>query len=210
MSAALQVTGLEVERDAGLLLRIDDLVVDDGAVVVVTGPADSGKTLFAAVLSGRAEASAGTMTVGGRRLTGTPAARRRLGLAATVADGNRIGGCTVVEALRLAGAGRAAAALERFPLLAARRDLRAELLSGGEHHVLQVACAWCAAPRVLVLDSPTTGLAADAAGAVRTLAIDAAAGGAAVLWLDQTQAAAPVAARWQLRGGVLSPVTAAG
>ena len=210
MSPALAVAGLRVERDAGLLLDVAELLVESGALVVITGPADSGKTLFAAVLSGRADATEGNVSVGGRRLTGTPSARRRAGLAATVADGNRIGGCTVIEALRLAGSARTSAALDRFPLLAARAGVRAELLSGGEHQVLQVACAWCAAPRVLVLDSPTTGLAVDAADAVRALATDAATDGAAVVWLDQSGAVAPAPEQRHLTAGVLTPVTAAG
>jgi branched-chain amino acid transport system ATP-binding protein len=210
MTAALEIAGLRVEREAGPLLDIGELTLEAGTLAVIVGEADSGKTLLAGVLSGHTAASAGSVRVAGRKLVGSPSARRRLGLAATVADGNRIAGCTVAEALALAGASRAEDALDRLPLLGARRGLRSELLSGGEQHLLQVACAWCSRPRTLVLDAPTTGLAADAASAVHSLAREAAADGAAVVWLDQAAATAPEAASWRLDSGVLSRAPAAG
>lgn len=203
MTAALEIEGLRVDGDAAVLLAIDTLAVDAGGLVVVTGGTNSGKTLLASVLGGRAEAG-GVVRVCGRELRGGPAARRRQGLAVTIDDGGRLAGCTVREALRLAGAARAEAALDRFALLSRRAGLRAELLSGGEQQLLQVACAWCARPRVLVLDAPTTGLADDVAELVRQVARDAATDGAAVLWLDQSAGSAPAAAAWRLVGGVLS------
>jgi branched-chain amino acid transport system ATP-binding protein len=210
VNAALEVVGVRVDRDTAVLLDVAELIVEGGTVAVVTGATDSGKTLLAAVLSGRTDATVGLARVNGRPLAGGPAARRRSGLAATVADGARISGCTVSEALRLAGARRATAALDRFALLARRSDVRADLLSGGEQQLLQVACAWCAAPRVLVLDAPTTGLAEDIAESVRDVARDAAADGAAVLWLDQSDRNTPQRAGWRLVSGVLSaePATA--
>jgi branched-chain amino acid transport system ATP-binding protein len=203
VTAPLEIVGLRVEGDAGTLLEVDELAVAAGAVTVVTGATDSGKTLLAAVLSGRADATAGKARAAGKPLAGGPAARRRLGLAATVADGGRIAGCTVAEALRLAGSARASEALQRFALLGRRSSVRAELLSGGEQQLLQVACAWCARPLVLVLDAPTTGLADDAAELVREMARNAASDGAGVLWLDQDERSAPHAAEWVLAGGVL-------
>ena len=206
MTAALEVVGLRVGQDATVRLEVERLEVDGGIVAVIIGATDSGKTLLAAALAGRAEITAGVVAVDGRRLAGGAATRRRLGLATTIADGARIAGCTVSEALRLAGARRAAAAIERFPLLARREDVHAELLSGGEQQLLQVACAWCANARVLVLDAPTTGLADDVADLVRQAARDTAADGAAVLWLDQSADSAPAPAGWRLAGGVLSAV----
>lgn len=209
MTAALEVTGLRMESDAGVLLDDVSFSVASGEVTVITGPADAGKTLLAAILCGRAAPTAGTVLIAGRELTGPPSARRRQGLSGTVADGTRIAGCTVAEALALAGGERAGAALARLPLLAGRRDVRAELLSGGEHQVLHVACAWCAGPRVMVLDAPTTGLAADAAALVAALAAETASAGAAVLWLDQADVHAPARARWVIERGALSPAPAA-
>ncbi|MHB8719326.1 MAG: ATP-binding cassette domain-containing protein [Candidatus Dormibacteria bacterium] len=208
--ALLEVADLLVEREAGVLLEVPALLVEAGQLAVVTGPTDSGKSLLAAVLAGLAAPTSGTVTLDGSPLLGGPLARRRRGLAATVADGTRLGGCSVAEALRLAGPRRAPEAMRRFPLLAARGHVDAALLSGGEHQLLLVACAWAGAPRVLVLDSPTTGLAAAVAADVAALARECAADGAAVLWLDQLASAAPAPAACTLSGGRLSAVAPAG
>ena len=205
MSGALEVSDLRVENEAGVLLDVPELILHSGELAVITGPTDSGKTLLASVLCGVASPSAGVIRVRQRRLTGSPSQRRRLGLAGTVADGHRIAGCTVAEALRLAGGPRRAArALDRLQLLAARSSTAADHLSGGEQQLLQVACAWVASAAVLVLDSPTTGLATDAAEVVRRLVVDAALDGTAVLWLDPSSAPPPGTPAWSLDGGVLS------
>lgn len=184
MNAALEVAALRVER-AGHLLLTADFAVAAGELAVLVGAPGAGASTLAATIAG-AVPGTGSVRVAGRILRGGPARRRRAGLAACLPDLDAPRGCSVAEALTLAARDRGAAGamLERLPLLAERSGLAAGLLSGGETQLLRVACAMAGSPMVLVLDSPTAGLADSVAEEVRGLARDQAARGAAVLWLD--------------------------
>jgi len=209
VTAGLYVRRLRVVAGGRLLLDVGELQIPEGALVVVSGAASSGKTVLAAALGGAVD-STGEVEVRGRRLEGAPSQRRRGGLAVSLRDGTRIVGCTVDEALTLASGGhqRRHEALDRFPALAARRAVLAQLLSGGEQQMLQVACSWSAEPAALVLDSPTVGLAEEVARAVSDLARSEAERGCSVLWLEQDQRAAPTAARYRITAGRLEAAAA--
>jgi branched-chain amino acid transport system ATP-binding protein len=209
-AAGLRTHGLRVERDGRTLLDVADLHAPAGRCTVVIGDGDSGKTLLTSALAGALDGVHGEVCIGGRALDGPPSSRIRHGLAAVPNEPLRLRGVTVAEALALAAPGRNTTArqvsdiFDRFPLLAARRSLRAERLSGGEHQALRIACAWMSTPDALVLDSPTTGLAAPVVDAVLALARDEAARGVAVLWLDQPGAPLPAPAALHIAGGTIS------
>ena len=205
MTERLRIAGLTVRRGGRTVLEVDALNVAAGELLVIAGDAGSGKTTLAAALAGSIEA-AGLIALDGRPLNGSPSRRRRAGLASAIRDGERIAGCTVAEALHLGAAPtRAGEALARFPQLGTRRDVPAQLLSGGEQQLLQVACAWAARAAVVVLDSPTVGLAFDAASTVTELAREEVARGATVLWLDADRRAAPSPPLYELVRGSLGP-----
>ncbi|MFF7558806.1 ABC transporter ATP-binding protein [Streptomyces pseudovenezuelae] len=171
--AGLVVRDLSVGYGPVRALRRVSLEVPEGAVVTVLGGNGAGKsTLLRAISRTLAfhggAVTEGTVTLDGRRLDALPPDRVVAAGVCQVPEGRRVfARMTVADNLRagaLGGtrAGRSAAldrVHELFPVLAERANQRAGLLSGGEQQMLAVARALMAAPRVLLLDEPSLGLA---------------------------------------------------
>ncbi|MER6135019.1 ABC transporter ATP-binding protein [Streptomyces sp. NPDC001815] len=173
--SGLAVRDLSVGYGPVRALRQVTLEVPEGAVVTVLGGNGAGKsTLLRAIcrtLSFHGGAvTGGTVSLDGRRIDGLPPDRVVAAGISQIPEGRRVfARMTVADNLR-AGAlgatgGRAdrATALRRvhelFPVLADRAQQRAGLLSGGEQQMLAVGRALMAAPRMLLLDEPSLGLA---------------------------------------------------
>ena len=80
----------------------------------------------------------------------------------------------------------AAELFERFPQLAARRNQRAGLLSGGEQQMLAIARGLMARPRVMMLDEPSLGLAPRLVEGLYDLLAQLRDEGVTILLVDQT------------------------
>ncbi|GDY73379.1 hypothetical protein SAV31267_028640 [Streptomyces avermitilis] len=173
----LHVRDLDVAYGRALTaLRGVCLEVPAGGAVALLGANGAGKSTLLRSLSGtlrlhRGAITAGSVHYGDVRLTGQdPVAAVRAGVV-QVPEGRRVfAGLTVDENLRAGGLGlgrRAPAVVKAareqvfglFPRLAERRAQRAGLLSGGEQQMLAIGRALMAAPRLLLLDEPSLGLA---------------------------------------------------
>ncbi len=165
----LSLRNLSVRYGAVEAVRGLDLDVAEGQIVALLGANGAGKSSTLAAIAGLVPAAGGQVLLDGADVTGLPPealARRGLGL---VPEGRRIfASLTVAENLLLGAAAHGAAAerrarradLEaRFPILAERAGQKAGLLSGGEQQMLAVARALIAAPRLLLMDEPSLGLA---------------------------------------------------
>ncbi|NQW08696.1 MAG: ABC transporter ATP-binding protein [Alphaproteobacteria bacterium] len=172
--------------------------MDAGEVVALLGANGAGKSSLIEAVAGHLPIVAGTLRLDGRDVTaGSLQARARAGIA-WCPEGRRLfPGLTVEETLDVAATGNRrvrAEAIERmfalFPALAAHRKTPAWQLSGGQQQMLAIARAVIAAPRVVLLDEPSLGLAPavldSVFDAVRRLAED----GAAVLLAEQNVARA--------------------
>jgi branched-chain amino acid transport system ATP-binding protein len=169
VTALLAVDRLEVRY--GDLIGVADvsLTVPEGAVVALLGSNGAGKTTTLNTIAGLIPVAGGSITFGAERIDGKPAyAIVRKGLA-LAPEGWRLFVQQSVEnnlllgATPLADRSRIAELLDRayalFPRLAERRHQRAGTMSGGERQMLAVGRALMSAPKLLMLDEPSLGLA---------------------------------------------------
>ncbi len=165
----LEVRGLSVAYGGLIALREISLSVAAGQFITVVGPNGAGKTTLFKAISGIVPALAGTVSWDGKSLLAMPAAARaHLGIA-HVPEGRQVfPTLTVRENLEMGAwprAGRVAWARTRerihalFPVLAERAGQLAGTLSGGEQQMLAIGRGLASAPRLLMLDEPSMGLA---------------------------------------------------
>ncbi len=165
---------LSVEQlrvDYGPIKAVHNVSLDvaAGEVVALLGANGAGKTTILRTISGLLRPRSGRIRFGGQPIHRlTPARIVRLGIAQSP-EGRRVfGNLTVAENLRLGATSRndrAAVATDRermftlFPVLRERMHQVAGTLSGGEQQMLALARALMAAPRLLLLDEPSLGIA---------------------------------------------------
>ena len=149
------------------------LEVPKGKLVTLIGANGAGKTTTMRAISGMLKPKSGTVTLGGKDVTGLDSHRiARAGLAHSP-EGRRVFASMSVTDNLLLGAfprftrsrpkgdikGDLDKALELFPRLKERRDQLAGTLSGGEQQMLAMARAVMLNPEVILLDEPSMGLA---------------------------------------------------
>jgi ABC-type branched-subunit amino acid transport system ATPase component/ABC-type branched-subunit amino acid transport system permease subunit len=195
----LSVTKLGAGYGAVKVLRDVDLSLEDGGFVAVLGANGAGKSTLMRALSGLSRPVSGEIRLAGAPIESLPAhtiAARGLVL---VPEGRQVfPELSVVDNLLLGAYARDAANadqkvqgfLDRFPQLAARRNQRAGLLSGGEQQMLAIARGLMARPRVLMLDEPSLGLAPKLVEGLYDLLAQLRDEGVTILLVDQTAAMA--------------------
>jgi branched-chain amino acid transport system ATP-binding protein len=165
----LEVRGVVSGYEGLRVLTGVDLTVAEGEWVALVGAVGAGKTTLMRTIAGSLEPFQGRVLFRGDDLTHVPAHDRvRRGMT-LVPEGRRLfRGMTVLENLT-AGAfllrprGALAARLERvyelFPILAERRGQQVGTLSGGEQQMCAIGRALMSAPRLLLIDELSLGLA---------------------------------------------------
>jgi branched-chain amino acid transport system ATP-binding protein len=166
---ALAVEDIVAGYGGGPVLDGVSVSARPGTITAVLGANGAGKTTLLRAISGFVRPRRGKVLVGGTDLARRrPEDIARAGVAHVPEGQGVITELTVEENLRLGAlatrdrARRAAAladAYRRFPVLAERRRRAAATLSGGERQILVIARALMSAPRVLLLDEPSLGLA---------------------------------------------------
>ncbi len=169
MSALLEVRELSAGYGEVGVLHGVSFAVADAAITALIGSNGAGKTTTMRVLAGLLPAAAGRIALAGRDITrARPSERVDAGLA-LVPEGRLVfPEFSVEETLqvgafcpraRAGAAERVAQMYEFFPRLYERRRTPAGALSGGEQQMLAIARGLMSAPRLLLLDEPSLGLA---------------------------------------------------
>ena len=166
---ALEVAGLEVRYGDVRAVSGVDFTVRRGAITTLIGSNGAGKTSIMRAVSGLQLVAAGRITHDGQDITGRSADYIVRSGVSLVPEGRRLfPTMTVRENLELGAYLRTDAAavrrdldriLDYFPPLAERLDSKALNLSGGQQQMVAIGRALMSAPRLLLLDEPTIGLA---------------------------------------------------
>jgi ABC-2 type transport system ATP-binding protein len=191
---ALEVRGLRRRFDRRWALDGVDLVVPAGEIHALLGPNGAGKTTLLRTIGGLVAPTEGSVSVLG--LDVTAASRTRRGHVGLVPSGDRtfylrISGLeNLVFFARLQGLPRRKAVARAQEVLAAvgladaaRR--RVATYSHGMQKRLSIARALLTEPGVLLVDEATHDLDPEGAERVRSLVVERAAAGSAVVWATQ-------------------------
>ena len=193
--ALLEITALragygEIEVLHGIVLRIEP-----SEIVCLIGANGAGKSTLLRALSGLLPQTQGSVRFDSHEILSMPSHRiPALGIAHVPEGRHAFASLNVMENLRLghlANAGRSERGaqldhvLSLFPLLAERGRQLAGTLSGGEQQMLVMGRAMMSAPRLLLLDEPSLGLAPLMADRVFDLITELNRQGTAVLLVEQ-------------------------
>ncbi|MFN8050575.1 MAG: MFS transporter [Acidimicrobiales bacterium] len=193
----LLVKDLNVSYGSVQVLFDVSVEIGEGEVVALLGTNGAGKSTLLKAISGIVEADFGAVIFDGRDITHAPPHE-----IASFGVGQMPGGhgvfptLTVAENLRAAGwmrrrdrAAVAAAtelALDAFPVLRERFDEPAANLSGGQQQMLALAMNLLSAPRLLMIDELSLGLAPVVVERLAALVREVAAGGTTIVLVEQS------------------------
>lgn len=181
MSQDILLRARAIEKRFGAVVAASSLSIDiaAGQRVSLIGSNGAGKTTFVNMVTGYLKPDTGSIELGGRDITRLdPRAITHLGVARSFQIPQLFAELTVLENMLVATAchgrrlsfwqsargdeavARADALLQRFTL-AEHRDRRVAELPGGVRKLLDIAMALTGQPRLLLLDEPTSGVAAE-------------------------------------------------
>jgi branched-chain amino acid transport system ATP-binding protein len=163
----LEVEDLRVWYHKAEAVKGVSFTITEGEIVGMLGPNGAGKSSTLRAISGLVAKYSGRMVFCGRVISGLePHEIARLGLIHALEGRRLFPRLTVEENLRAGAyvsradfAASIAEVFDLFPRLKERRQQFAGTMSGGEQQMLNIGRALMAAPRLLMLDEPSWGLA---------------------------------------------------
>ncbi len=169
-----------------------DLEVADGEVVALLGRNGSGRSTLAKAITGTVRSSGSVMFNGDEILGLPPHIIARCGIGYVPESRDVFPALTVRQNLILGVKDPKRQTrwsmdemFRRFPQRAARADVPAGGLSGGEQQILTICRTLLGEPSMLIIDEPTEGLAPLIVGQIGRFIAEIAAQGVAVLLIEQ-------------------------
>lgn len=172
MTSLLEARGLTVRFEGLVALSDVSFSLDGGEVLALIGPNGAGKSTLINCVTGFQRPSGGEITLDGRSIAGkSPAALSRAGVARTFQTPQLFERLSVASSVRIAGERRPSASLSVAEILALTgladvEDRLTGSLAYGQQRLAEVARALACEPRVLLLDEPAAGLAAEESAAL--------------------------------------------
>jgi branched-chain amino acid transport system ATP-binding protein len=195
--ALLDVNDVTVRFAGVIALESASLAVEPGRVTGLIGPNGAGKTTLFNVVTGLQAPSSGRVVLDGRDITRIrPHKRARRGIARTFQRLEAFGTLTARDNVLVALEMRRRWASERYaPVevadqllaqvgIAEIADVKVELLPTGSARLVEVARALAVAPKVLLLDEPSSGLDDSETRALGQLLLRLAGDGLAILLVE--------------------------
>lgn len=200
MSALLEVTDLKVAYGSILAVKGVSLVVNEGEIVTLIGSNGAGKSTTLRTISGLLKPKGGTILFRGEHIEGRPGHEIVARGLCQSPEGRRIfPRMSVRENLDLGAFLRTdkdgieadrQRVLELFPRLRERYEQKGGTMSGGEQQMLAVARALMGAPKLLLLDEPSMGLAPVLVDMIFETIVKIREQGITILLIEQNAAAA--------------------
>ncbi len=199
----LELSSLTADYDGLLALKGISLHANEGEITALLGANGAGKSTTLKVICGLLPARGGRISFAGEQITNMRAhAVVRKGLT-QVPEGRLLFGDLAVRDNLLLGAYSRMQqeprsrieqdiqeGYELFPARAEAADRRADTLSGGQQQMLAIGRALMSAPRLLLLDEPSSGLAPKAVVEVFTKIKALCERGTSILLVEQNVSAA--------------------
>lgn len=191
----LEVNHIDVFHGSFQALWNVSLCVNEGEITAIIGANGSGKSTLMETISGLLHPAAGTIEFEGKDISGLqPFEILDVGISLLPEGGRIFPDLTVLENLKIGSynpkarsesAGNLQRVYQLFPVLEAKRARLAKTLSGGEKQMLALGRSLMSAPKLMLLDEMSLGLAPilvnDLYGALREIT----ARGITILFVEQ-------------------------
>lgn len=192
----LQIKDLHVGYEGIDVVHGVDLSVHANEIVALLGRNGAGKSTTVKAISGLLRPSAGSILLEDRRLDGLPAHAVAARGVSQVAAGRRIFpqlsvaenldlGAFICRRQRQTRAKQEELVFGLFPVLPQKLRQQAGALSGGEQQMLAIGQALMSAPKVLLCDEPSSGLAPVLVDSIMASLVTIAQQGTTILLVEQ-------------------------